>query len=53
MALVLAASFSRENTSPGLSCTSFSSSSLGSSICPLSCTSETVYFPPSMMLTVM
>ena len=44
IALVLAASRSRENTSPGFTCTSLSSSSRGRSSCPLSSTLETTYF---------
>ncbi len=51
--LVLAASFSREKTSPGLSWISFSSSGRGTIRFPDSCTPETLYFSPSVMLTVM
>ncbi len=53
MALVVAVSFSRENTSPGLSSTNFCSSSRGAISWPASSTFDTVYFSPSLKLTVM
>jgi len=50
---VLAASFSREKTSPGLSWTSLASSSRGTMNWPDRSTLATVYFSPSLTLTVM
>ena len=53
IAFVVSLSISREKTSPGLILMSLRSSDSGTSICPASFTSDTVYFSPSVTLTVM